>query len=34
MDWFDEYLDELSNSKNVTHLPDKNTWTPVKPTKL
>ena len=34
MDWFDEYLDELSDSKNVTYLPDKHTWTPAKPSKL
>jgi hypothetical protein len=33
MDWFDHYLDGLSEGTNVVYPPDSNTWRPVKPTK-
>ena len=33
MDWFDHYLDGLSDGTNVVYPPDSNTWRPVKPTK-
>lgn len=33
MDWFDQYLDALSDGKNVVYPPDSHTWRPVKPTK-
>jgi len=33
MDWFDAYLDNLSDGKNVVYPPDSHTWRPVKPTK-
>jgi hypothetical protein len=33
MDWFDHYLDGLSEGTNVVYPPDTNTWRPVKPTK-
>jgi hypothetical protein len=33
MDWFDQYLDALSEGTNVVYPPDSNTWRPVKPTK-
>lgn len=32
MDWFDQYLDALSDGKNVVYPPDSHTWKPVKPT--
>lgn len=33
MDWFDQYLNALSDGKNVVYPPDSHTWRPVKPTK-
>ena len=33
MDWFDEYLDNLSDGRNAVYPPDSHTWRPVKPTK-
>lgn len=33
MDWLDAYLDNLADGRNVVYPPDKNTWTPVKPSK-
>jgi hypothetical protein len=31
MDWLDSYLDNLADGRNVIYPPDKNTWTPLKP---
>ena len=33
MDWFDQYLDALSDGRNAVYPPDSHTWRPVKPTK-
>jgi len=33
MDWLDSYLDNLSDGRNAVYPPDKNTWTPVKPSR-
>ena len=33
MDWFDDYLNALSEGKNVVYPPDSHTWRPVRPTK-
>ena len=33
MDWFDAYLDNLSDGKNVVYPPDSHTWRPIKPTR-
>ncbi|NBP03790.1 MAG: hypothetical protein EBU90_27560 [Proteobacteria bacterium] len=33
MDWFDQYLDGLSDCTNVVYPPDSHTWRPVRPTK-
>jgi hypothetical protein len=33
MEWFDHYLDGLSDGTNVLYPSDTNTWKPVRPTK-
>lgn len=33
MDWFDQYLNALSDGKNATFPPDTHTWKPAQPTK-
>ena len=33
MDWFDQYLDALSDGRNAVYPSDSRTWRPVKPTK-